>query len=132
MCLNGRSVVGADFSVHSYYTTSVHCFTQAPIENQRAAVCHTRLDDDIRTHAINHFLNPNHVFGELNDWPSHPTEGVWVLLIPTDLKPLIRDQFERVLAIELELPDMTVALACQSLVLRIDDYSHVVSFPAAD
>src|SRR5262249_36499822 len=97
-----------------------------------AAVCHTRLDDDIRTHTINHFLHPNHVFGKLNDRPPHPAEGIRILLIPTDLKPLIRDQFERVLAIELELLDATVALGCERLVLRIYDYSHVVSSPAAD
>src|SRR5262245_49030396 len=67
-------IVWPNVDVHANHTAAIERLAQRRVIDQRATVRHAGLDDHVRTHAMNHLLQPNHIVGQLNDWPPEPAE----------------------------------------------------------
>src|SRR5262249_46025171 len=77
---------------------------QRGVEDQRAAVSHAGLDDDVGTQRDDRLLQPNQIFRMLDDRTAEPRESIGVFLVPAGLEPEVRDQFERLFTVEVEAP----------------------------
>src|SRR5579885_3533154 len=85
---------------------------------------HTRLDDDIRLDAINDFLNSEHILGNLDDGPSEPGESIRIFLVPTHLKPLMRNEFKSLVGVQLQTAFLAVFVYDERLCLGINGQLH--------
>ena len=91
---DGGAVVRPDLDVDADHPALLHGFAEGGVEDQRAAMGDAGLDDDVRLHPVDDFLDTHHVFGKLDDWPAHPGEAVDVLGIPAGPQPRHRDRLE--------------------------------------
>ena len=87
MLLDLVAIVGSNLDVDADHSPLLHRLAEARIKDERTAVGDTRLHDDVRLDAIDRFLDPENVFGELDDRPAHPCEAVRILAVPSELDP---------------------------------------------
>ena len=87
MRLDRGPIVLANFDVDADHAPPIECFAQTGIEHERAAVGHAGLDDHVGRHREDHFLNPQHVLGQLDDRAAQPTEAVHVFRVPAAAQP---------------------------------------------
>src|SRR5262245_985911 len=99
------AVLRVDLDVDSHHAPLVpQRFEQRGIEDQRTAVSHARLDDDVGTQRDDRLLQSNQIFRMLDDRAAEPRESIGVLLVPASFEPEVRDQLVRLFAVEVEAP----------------------------
>src|SRR5262245_59660919 len=79
--------MGPDFEVDANDPATSDRLLQARVEDQRSAMCHPSLDDDIRLDPIDGFLDADHVLWQLNDRSAKPSETVHVFGVPAATQP---------------------------------------------
>ena len=95
MCFDGLTILRANLDINADHAPLADHLAEAGRVNQRAAVSDPGLDDDIGLDRVDHFLQPDHVVGELNDRATEPSEAVDVLGVPTDSQPRLGHKSKR-------------------------------------
>ena len=72
----------------------------------------SRFDDDIRLDRIDDFLNPEHVFRQLDDRPAQPGEAIDIFGVPAGTQPGSRDHRECLGSIQRESARRHLRRAC--------------------
>src|ERR1051326_3894711 len=70
------AVVWSNFDVDADDASMVHRLAQARVVNETAAVGHAGFDDYVGTHCVDQFLEPDHIFRQLDERTSEPGETV--------------------------------------------------------
>src|SRR6476620_384440 len=95
MSLDLGTVFGSQLDVHADRASCPQRFEHRRIEDQRAAVGDSRLDDDVRLDMKDELLQSNDVLGQLDDRAAEPGEAVDALRVPTDTYPRAGHELER-------------------------------------
>src|SRR5579883_318506 len=122
---NRLTVVSSNLDVHTDDPPTIHRLAQAGVVDQRSTVRDPRFQNNIRLHAINHFLNTDQVFRQLNDWTTEPGKAIAVFLCPADGQPLLADEPEGFGRVEWEFANPRVSLVRDGPGIRVDGQAHL-------
>src|ERR1051326_7817324 len=84
------------------------------------AVGHAGFDDYVRTHCVDQFLEPEHIFRQLDDRPSEPGETVDVLVVPARAQPNVGNDLECLGRVELVVARETVFVDADRASFHVD------------
>ena len=94
MRFDGRAVGRADLNIDAYHPSFAHGLAEGRVKDERSTMRDARFDNHVGLHGPKNLLGPDHVLGQLDDRPAKPAKGVRIFLVPTDLKPEVRDQLK--------------------------------------